>query len=74
VRLLRQKWVGEWESTLKVAVGRGWDREFVERKLGREITFEMSVNKNIKINLKERRDGEEGVEKLYYSPRIRHVI
>jgi hypothetical protein len=34
-----------WESTLIEAGGRGRDRELVEGRLGRGITFEMQINK-----------------------------
>jgi hypothetical protein len=39
-----QEWLGGWGNTL-IKAGGGWDRGFVEGKLGKRITFEMQINK-----------------------------
>jgi hypothetical protein len=39
--VVKPEWVGRWGSALIEAEGRGWDKGFVEGKLGKEITFEI---------------------------------
>jgi hypothetical protein len=39
--VVRWEWVSRWESTLIKAGGGRWDREFMEGKPGKGMTFDM---------------------------------